>query len=516
MASRGIPAGKAFIELSLDDRQAQRALRSFRQKFSQIGNQLRNLGGIAAGFGTALTAPLVGAIRVAGDFQESLQKFNVVFGDLADGQRQWIEDFADQVGRGRSELVAFAAEFQDLLVPIGFESEGAADTSRELLRLSVDLASFNNLRTADVVRDLSAALTGSSEVMKKYGVIVNQAALEQELLNQGLDPRNVTEQEKAQARLNIIIRSTTSAQGDAVRSAGSFNNQLARLRGQVSDLAVSVGEALLPPLTDLTERLNQLVPPVIDFVRENERMILILGTAAASLSAIGVTLLSIAAAFKTVATLAAGVGAALSAVGLTVSGIAPAILAIGAAVAAVTGGVALLRREVEQTSEAIDSLGANVTGLETQAEFNKQLEEAEEISRRISTTSPFARLQPEDLPPDPSVSAIGRAIGNLISENRNIFNGQEFARNLGDAARVASLRLNEAFQLSEALPEIQLASGTARQATENIGRAFEDVSRRESDQRNQIIQVLEENRDELKLIGRQLLSSGRNLLFGAG
>ena len=94
--------------------------------------------------------------------------------------------------------------------------------SKQITALATDLASFNNLADDDVLRDLHAALTGSGEVMKKYGVIVSEAAVKQELLNQGLDPKNATEQQKVMARLAIIMRGTTAAQGDAARSAGSF------------------------------------------------------------------------------------------------------------------------------------------------------------------------------------------------------------------------------------------------------------------------------------------------------
>ena len=47
-----------------------------------------------------------------------------------------------------------------------------------------------------MLRDLHAALTGSGEVMKKYGVLVNEAAAKQEVLNQGLDPKVATDQQK--------------------------------------------------------------------------------------------------------------------------------------------------------------------------------------------------------------------------------------------------------------------------------------------------------------------------------
>ena len=204
MAGGSIRAGRAFIEMFLDDSAVNRQLAQFRRRFSRLGRELQSVGNFSIGLGTAIVAPFTAAIKVASDYQESLQKFNVVYGELARGQERWVGEFARSVGRAKSELIEFAASFQDLLIPIGVDPEAAAQVSRTLTQLSVDLSSFNNLRTSDVARDLSAALTGSSEVMKKYGVVVNQTAVNQRLLNEGLKPDQATEAQKAIARLNII------------------------------------------------------------------------------------------------------------------------------------------------------------------------------------------------------------------------------------------------------------------------------------------------------------------------
>jgi hypothetical protein len=90
------------------------------------------------------------------------------------------------------------------------------------------MASFNNESEANVIRDLQSALVGNHETVRKYGVIITQATLDQELLNTGIEGgiREATEQEKVMARMNIILKGTTDAQGDAARTAGSFANSI--------------------------------------------------------------------------------------------------------------------------------------------------------------------------------------------------------------------------------------------------------------------------------------------------
>ena len=44
---------------------------------------------------------------------------------------------------------------------------------------------------------------------------------------------------KVMARMAIIMRGTTAAQGDAVRTGGSFANQMKRLKGSLADVAAA-------------------------------------------------------------------------------------------------------------------------------------------------------------------------------------------------------------------------------------------------------------------------------------
>jgi hypothetical protein len=151
------------------------------------------------------------------------------------------------------QIVEFMADSQALVMPIGFKDDQAVEMSKQLTNLAVDLASFNNMADADVLRDLHAALVGSSETMLKYGVIANEAAVKQELLNMAIKPDDATNQDKVMARYNLILRGTVEAQGDATRTANSLTNMMKRLWGIVSDVAVEVGGALIPALSRIAE-----------------------------------------------------------------------------------------------------------------------------------------------------------------------------------------------------------------------------------------------------------------------
>ena len=243
---QSIRFAKAFVEVGLDATEAQRNLRTFR-------NQIKSFRRIGVGVGAGISAavgPIAGlfakATVEAAKFNETLSKFNVVFGKLAPNMRRFVDEMTTSLGQSRKQMLQFTSEFQDLLVPLGGAPEKAAEMSKQLTRLAVDLGSFNNRNTADVFNDLTSALTGSSETMKKYGVIANETAVKQELLRQGMDPKRATEFEKAVARVNIIMRSTTAAQGDALRTSDSLMNRWKAQENTIRNSLVEIGNELIP------------------------------------------------------------------------------------------------------------------------------------------------------------------------------------------------------------------------------------------------------------------------------
>lgn len=296
-----IRAGRAFVELLTDNRPlqrglkaAQRRLRAFSMSVDAMGTKLLKMGAVAA-------TPFVLSLKPASDLQEVMNKFNVVFGDNAKAMKAWGDEYAKQVGRSKRQVAEFLAGNQDLFVPLGFDPQRAEELSKTVTKLAVDLASFNNMSDADTQRDLQAALTGSGEVMKKYGVLVQEAQVKQELLNQGFDPKNATTQQKVMARLNIILRGTTAAQGDATRSAGSFANRLKALKGRLEDTGAAVGSALLPVLEPLLGSLADLTARVGEFMQENAGMVVMVAKVVAAVLALGIAMKGVALIARTAA-----------------------------------------------------------------------------------------------------------------------------------------------------------------------------------------------------------------------
>ena len=267
------------------------SVRKLEIRVDQTGNAEKGIGKLAgglsglagpAGLAAGAIAAVGGATIMAGskliglgsDAEEMSSKFNVVFGASALEAIAALDEFGNTVGRDQFELMEMAATIQDTFVPLGFARDEASGMSVELSKLAVDMGSFNNVADDQVMLDLQSAIVGNHETMRKYGVVITQATLDQELLTMGVEGgiSAATEQEKVQARLNLIYAGTSDAQGDATATAGSWANQMRALKSTLSEAATTIGLELLPFVTPLLSTIVELatkaLPPLLDGFKE--------------------------------------------------------------------------------------------------------------------------------------------------------------------------------------------------------------------------------------------------------
>ena len=218
-------------------------------------------GGAIALAGRQLLAFGKDAISAASDAEEAGAKFQQVFRDQADGVMANIEAMAAANRRSSYDLISYASTLQDTFVPLGFAREEAAALSTTITQLGIDIAAFSNKSDPEVIQNLTSAIVGNHEAVRSYGIVLTETVLKQELARMGaLELTGAAlEVAKAQARVNIIMRSSADAQGAAVREAGSYANTLKAWDAAVQDLKVSVGEGLLPMMTALAERAVEIV-----------------------------------------------------------------------------------------------------------------------------------------------------------------------------------------------------------------------------------------------------------------
>ncbi len=233
-----------------------------------LGKSLGKLAKVGIAAGVALGAGLaVGAkksIDAASNLQEQINKTNVVFAKNGSEVLKWSKGLETSFGLSQRAALEAAGTFGNMLVPMGFARKEAASMSEQMVQLAGDMASFNNASPEETLNAIRAGLAGEAEPLRRYGVFLTAARIEQEALTETgkKSAKQLTEQEKATARYNLILKDTADTQGDFARSAGgSLANQIRIAQASFEDLAASIGSALLPVAIRVLGFINtKLIP----------------------------------------------------------------------------------------------------------------------------------------------------------------------------------------------------------------------------------------------------------------
>ena len=233
-------------------------------------NRLR-LGYIAvAGILTGVIARgFIKLISLASDAEETAQKFGVVFRTNLEGANRAVKDLNTSYGLSNLEAKKLLSSTGDLLSGFGFTAEQTLDLSTKVQKLGADLASFTNLEggAKQASEALTKALLGERESVKTLGIAILESDVKAKVkaLEVAGKFTNETErQKKAIATLEIALSQSANAIGDFKRSESSFANQSRILRGRLEDLAITMGEKLLPFATKLVSIFSDIANGTTD------------------------------------------------------------------------------------------------------------------------------------------------------------------------------------------------------------------------------------------------------------
>lgn len=241
--------------------------------YDDAGAKLNRLTGLAGNLISALATYKIAqitkdAINAASDLEEMQSKFDVVFKGQEETARAAAEMLNRYYSMSRREAAQNLSGIQDLLVPMGVTREKAALLSAEIVKLSADIGSFNNLPTAQVMADIQSALVGQYETMKKYGVVLNEETVQHQAMNLGLarTKDELSAGMKAYAAFTLMVRDSEAAIGDKQRTMGSYANQLREFEKRTEELSASIGKTFMPMALAMLKVLNDIAEAARRFV----------------------------------------------------------------------------------------------------------------------------------------------------------------------------------------------------------------------------------------------------------
>lgn len=192
-------------------------------------------------------------VNLSSDAQESLNLMNVTFADQVGVVNDWAENMAAGTGRSQQSLKDMAGTLGALIVPMVGNREEAAKFSTQLSQLAVDMASFFNAADVDVLTALRSGLVGETEPLKKFGVDLREVKLESLAMSQGIKGNisDLSDLEKVQLRVDSIFQQTVLSQGDAIRTAGGYENVVKSSGAALQDFKRTLGAIFLPAFREV-------------------------------------------------------------------------------------------------------------------------------------------------------------------------------------------------------------------------------------------------------------------------
>jgi len=259
-------ANRALISSS---RQASRETETAAKRSGLFGDTLRTAvagGAIYAGIKVAKFG--LDAAHAASDMNESVNKSAVVFGVGQDAVLKFASTSAKSLGISRQEAIESTATFGNFFEALKIAPPAAEKMSIRIVQLAADMASFNNADPTQVLEDLRSGLAGQIEPLRKYGIDLSEVALKAEAMRLGLGKigPTLTGSQKAQAAYSLILRQTTTAQGDFARTSSGVANQQRILNAQFKDFQATVGKTFLPVLSGAVKGANSLLGPMSELV----------------------------------------------------------------------------------------------------------------------------------------------------------------------------------------------------------------------------------------------------------
>jgi len=234
-----------------------------------------NAGKMAAGAGVALLA-FADDILHAGVQLEALKaKAKVVFGESLGVVQDWADANAAAMGLTADAAVGAGAAIGDLLIPMGFSRDVAADMSTKLLDLGGALSAWSGgtVSATEVTQIFTKAMLGERDGLKALGISITEAEVSSVLASKGQAQLTgaTLAQAKALAVQELIYAKSTDAQKawadgsmDGVKSQNEATAAFAQLGEVMNESLYPVLVKLVPAVTALAEAAVPLIGVVAE------------------------------------------------------------------------------------------------------------------------------------------------------------------------------------------------------------------------------------------------------------
>ena len=240
--------------------------KSYLSLSNQMNGFMRNMAKLVSL--KAIAEYLGNAVAKFNDFYEATDLFHNAMGNLSGEADTLISKMQGLLGVDPTKAMTYMATIQSLGTSFGLTSDKAYILSKNLTQLAYDEGSYWNKDVAETFTAMSSAISGEIEPIRRLGIDLTQARLQQELLALGFNKQvsSLSQADKAVLRYIAIMKQTANVQGNLAQTIQSPANQIKILKAQLDMLAKSVGSLLYPALKSILPPLIAAVQLIREFV----------------------------------------------------------------------------------------------------------------------------------------------------------------------------------------------------------------------------------------------------------
>lgn len=337
MNGRTRNAGKAVIELSLDDRVSQE-LKKVEARLNKLGNSITQIGSGMAGIGAAILGPLAGAATMFASVGDSLNKMAARTGLSVEALGE-LKFAAQQSGTSIDVVEKSIRGMTKVLLRAEQGGKGAADKLAALGLTAKDLSDKNPEKQFEILATAVASIQDPSRRAASSMAIFGKAG--SDMLPMFADGVAGIKALRNEAReLGIVL-----SEEDAT-AAAMLTDAMARLQEQFKAVVVNIGAAVAGPMTEFAGKMKTILVDVIDWIKNNSQLITSIGKIGVVAATAGAVVIALG---KTFNVAASAVGAVRVALTFLIAH--PAI----AAMAAIGAAAIFVANEYRKATDAITS-----------------------------------------------------------------------------------------------------------------------------------------------------------------
>ena len=272
---------EALSRLARTGRASGTAATSLSNSFSLFGNRAnftkKSAFSIVTAFGKLYTAVwsltrVFGFLKESIDISSSLTEVENVVRQTFGRYEYLINNFAktsiEKYGMSELSAKTFASRFQAMGTALDIPQKQMAKMSVRLTALTGDMASFYDVAQEDVAKSLQSIFSGTTMPMRRYGVDLTQATLNEWLMKQGIDAdvKSMSQAQKAMVRYQYTLQQTQMVTDDFQRTSTSWHNTLTVLHENFKELGKTVGTIAINAFKPFLRALNIVMQKVNSFI----------------------------------------------------------------------------------------------------------------------------------------------------------------------------------------------------------------------------------------------------------